>query len=136
MILLLLLLAGVFFFSSISFQFIPNLNIYNVILRGVIVLCIMAVYMFVGIYMWHHIITEISLENDMLTFTYLNNKKETISVYDVIKIKIYSSAYLLKTHKKEYSVAVKFNFASMKHEKIEFIEQEYFPNAKFLDGLF
>ena len=137
MVLWFLLLGGGFFFLILGLSnLIPGITINTLILRLSIALLVMGMYISICVYMWCHIVTEISLENNSVTFTYLNNKKKTISVNDVIQVKIHTSCYRIRTKKKEYSVAVKFNFASMKHESIEFIRQEYFPNAKFINGLF
>ena len=137
MILCFLLLGGGFFFLTLALSNLnPSITVNSLLFRLSIVLLVMGIYISICVYMWCHIVSEISLENNSVTFTYLNNKKETINVNDVIQVKIYTSCYRIKTKKKEYSVAVKFNFASMKHESIEFIKQEYFPNAKFINGLF
>lgn len=132
-----LLLGGGFFFLTLALSNLSaGVTVNTLLFRLSVVLLVMGLYISVCVYVWCHIVAEISLEHNSVTFTYLNNKKETISVNDVIQVKIHTSCYQIKTKKKEYSVAVKFNFASMKHESIEFIRQDHFQNAKFINGLF
>ena len=87
-------------------------------------------------YIWFHTIISIELENQVVTFTYLTNKQVTVPVNDIIKVKEYSNTYVFKTDRKTYSMAVKFNYASMKDETIDFIQPKYFPHAVFEQGCY
>lgn len=124
-----LLICGIFIFAA-AFINDPSYRMIPAAFSLLVMLTVFGVIYYSVL----HSIVEVEWDNYYITFTYFNNKKESISVYDVFKIKVYTTSYVLKTNRKEYIIEVKFNTASMKHETIEFIDHLHFPKTKFENG--
>lgn len=101
----------------------------------IMLVLMMAVFSFVA-YRWLTTVMEIELSGEVVTLTFITNKKMTVSVYEVMRIKEDSRGYLIRIGRKDYYVSGKFNTASGKYESISFIIPAYFPNAVFVKGMF
>lgn len=87
-------------------------------------------------YWWLTNVMEIEISGGMLTLTFITGKKMTASLYEVTRIKEDSKGYLMRIGRKDYYVLGKFDTASGKFERIGFMHPAYFPNAKFVKGMF